>query len=160
MDISQITFVLSSVTAIAAIVCPVISTIIQVKSNERTKRFLSFSPRLYDSLRRLTEAYANYPRKAFIPCPDRTSEEEILFSSHSSYCALSSACFEIMSLVPSANLHRQIISLLSYMVQSAYATEESDQMFNDLSLYLSTCISSGVLPNKRLRHKVKVSQRK
>lgn len=159
MDISQITFVLTSVTALAAIICPVISTIIQVKSNERTKRFLSFSPRLYGSIRRFTEAYANYPRKAFMPCSESMTEDHILFSAKSSYCDLSSACFEIMSLVPNAELHRQIISLLSYMVHSAYATEESDQMFNDLSLYLASCISSGVLPKKRLRHKVKVSQR-
>lgn len=158
MDNLDLQTLLVQITAIAAIIGPVISTIIQVKSNERTKRFLSFSPRLYGSIRRLTEAYANYPRKAFMPCSESTTEDHILFSAKSSYCDLSSSCFEIMSLVPNAELHRQIISLLSYMVQSAYATEESDQIFNDLSLYLASCISSGVLPKNHRSHKG--SQRK
>lgn len=66
MDISVITLIITSFTALAAVIGPIISSVINVRSNERTKRFEQYSPQLYAAVRRFTGAYSPPPLYSFI----------------------------------------------------------------------------------------------
>lgn len=150
MDIAVISLVLTSATALAAVIGPIISSVITVRSNERTKKFEMYSPQVYAAVQRFTGAYAQFPRKADYSNVSDYGKAQISKDAAAAYRSFSASAYEVMSLLPNCEIHGQIISLLADLDGKKWAEAEQDKLFQALAESLARELSSGV-SNKKQR---------
>lgn len=154
-DISVITLFLSSATALAAVIGPIISSVINVRSNERTKRFEQYAPQLYAAVNRFSNAYSDYPR-ADDPAIANGRRSNITELAVFKLRELSAAAYDLISFIPDQRIHAQVIALLDSLRASQLASPSQDAMFQKLSALLAEELASQ-LSDKR---KAKRSRRK
>lgn len=141
MDITIISLVLSSVTALAAVIGPIVSSAITVRSNERTKRFEQYAPQQYAAVQRFSNAYSDYPRSNELSARNR-NREALLDSASYKYKELCAAAYGVMSFIASKEIHTQTIAFLESIQASELATPKEDAMFQELSALLSAELAS------------------
>lgn len=140
IDYSVVSAVMSSATAVIAIVAPVISSIITVRSQERMKRNELYTPRVYNALAEMSLRYSQLPRY-----PTATDDEAMraeyleALNKHREFMA---ACYTVMSLIPGEGIQQQITDLLSSFEGSLSPNSSHDKMYcklmNDINEYLRT----------------------
>lgn len=161
MTFQQLSFILTSVTALAAVIGPVISSVINVRSNERTKKYEMYAPKLYTAVQKLTEAYAKFPRKVDFNKTNDLGRGRLDNEYASALRVFCSAAYEIMSLLPSRELHEQIISFLAELEGKRCIGIEQDQKFQQLTESLAVELSAEFSPMKKcIARKAKRSSRK
>ncbi|MBE6976244.1 MAG: hypothetical protein E7439_03485 [Ruminococcaceae bacterium] len=140
IDYSVVSAVMSSVTAVIAIVAPIISSIVAAKSQERMKRNELYAPRVYDALAQMSLRYSLLPRISTATDSDAAHAEYLeALDRHSEFMA---SCYTVMSLVPGETIQEQITALLASFEGSLSPDRKQDKMFcqlmNDINEYLRT----------------------
>lgn len=133
MDIAIVSTVISGLTAIAALVAPAISAYITVKATERSKKFELYAPQAYGAVRKLTEAYSQFPRQSDYFKVSEYQKENLHFNYTKGYQAFSAAAYEVMSLICAPDIHNLLINLLKDMEGKHYTGELQDRAFQDIS---------------------------
>ena len=159
MGITEISLVLTSLTAIAAVLGPIISSVINVRSNERTKRDELYSPRVYEALQKLTEAFGKFPRYHEYARASELGRIAIAKEYTAAYKAFTSATYEIMSLLPNQDIHELSIALLADLDDLTCIVSDQDKQFQKLAKAIALELSSQVsLKKKRIPRKPKRSK--
>lgn len=158
MDFTIISLALTSFTALAAVIGPIISSIITVRSNERTKKCALYSPRVYDAVHKFTEAYAKLPRKADYDSRSDYGRSEMSLEYLSAFKAFTWAGYEVMSYLPNQEIHDQIIALIGILDGRHWVGPEHDKDFQKLAAILAIELASEVSPDKK--RKARKAQRK
>lgn len=140
IDWSIVSTVISSVTAVIAIVAPVISSIITMKSQERMKKHELYTPRVYDALAEMSLKYSQLPRRSTATDRDAYHVEYLeALNKHQEFMA---SCYTVMSLIPGEGIQQQITDLLNSFEGSLSPSGNQDKMFcllmNDINEYLRT----------------------
>lgn len=132
MSPSDITVIMTSVTAVAAIVAPVITAIYSAKSQERMKRAELYSPRVYDALAEMSKAYSQLSRGDDIT-DDAESATKARKKATIAYYEFVGAAYKVMSLIPKESIQAQISQLLTELEQYSYfPSERHDELFRHL----------------------------
>lgn len=149
MDISVITLILTSFTALAAVIGPIISSVINVRSNERTKRFEQYSPQIYASVHRFTEAYASFPRWVNYESANEYGRSDLSMKANSAYKEFSAASYEVIFFIPNAEIRDQITSLLAELEGIKWTSAEDDAKFQAITSALATELAAEVSQKKK-----------
>lgn len=161
MDFTIISLALTSFTALAAVIGPIISSIITVRSNERTKKCELYSPRVYDAVHKFTEAYAKLPRKADYDNGSDYRRHELALEYLSAFKDFAHAGYEVMSYLPNDEIHDQIVALIGILDGRRWIGPDHDKDFQKLAAVLALELASEVSPNKkRIARKTKMKGRK
>ena len=129
MSPSDITVIMTSVTALAAIVAPVITAIYSGKTQERMKRTELYSPRVYDALADMSKAYSQLSRGT-----DATDDvTKVHKNAMIVYYEFSCTAYKVMSLIPKEGIQNQISNLLTEIENYSYFPSElHDELFRQL----------------------------
>lgn len=131
MDIGIISIILSTATAIAAIVGPIISAWFTVRSNERMKHMELHAPHVYESLRKMIFHYSNMTR--LFECnsddPEDKRQHELRADADKKEFLL--ACYEVMSLIPCYDIHQKILTFMQTL-NYGYRLSEDEAEFQNL----------------------------
>lgn len=149
MDFNLIPTILTGFTALAAIICPTISTIITVRSNEKTKRYEIYAPKVYSCVQRLTDAFSSYQDVDNYYGYGNDQRRATEKAAADAYRELSSSAYELMSLIPDAALHRQVFAFLAAMDGLPGVSDKEKQLFHDLTLAISLKLASDVSKSKK-----------
>lgn len=141
MDITVVSLALTSVTALAAVIGPIVSSAITVRSNERTKRFEQYAPQLYTAVQRFSNAYSDYPRLSELAARNKNREALVDMAKYK-YKELSAAAYNVISFIPDEEIHAQTIAFLNSIQASELATPKEDAMFQELSALLAKELAS------------------
>lgn len=161
IDISVISLILSSITALAAVIGPVISSIINVRSNERTKRFELYSPQVFAAVRRFSDAYARIPRKRNFDSANEYGRIALNQEFIDSLKEFTAAAYEVASFIPNNQIHDRITVLLTDLKDAKWATEEHDRKFQELSASIAKELAAKFSPKKeRITRKSERNTRK
>lgn len=151
IDSLTVTQILTSLTALAAVIGPIVSAIITVRSNERAKRLDLYAPQLYAAVQKLSDTYAALPRKRNFQNTGTYQRTTINEESYLQYRAFSAAAYEVMALFSSPEIHTQIKALLESTKDVALIETKHDLAFQTLSEALADELSSWVVSGKH-RH--------
>lgn len=162
MDISVVTLILTSLTALAAVIGPIISSVITVKSNERVKRFEQYTPQLYAAVKRFTEAYSKFKRAMDYSGADKHRQEFLKGQAPEIYREFSAAAYDVISFVPNPEIHEMIIDLLSDLEYSWKVGTEEDKKFQEIAAAIAKDLSRemSLKSHKRISKHNKVSKSK
>ncbi|MBQ7001715.1 MAG: hypothetical protein IJN67_11850 [Oscillospiraceae bacterium] len=161
MDISLVTLVLTSLTALAAVIGPIISSIITIRSNERTKRFEIYSPQLYSAVRKFSDAYSRIPREAALKTYNEYGKTMLREKAVDAYQEFSSAAYEVISFIDDSDIHDQITNLLAELEKASFASPEYDHRFQKVMSAIAKKLSADFSPKKdRITSKAKRNSRK
>ncbi len=134
IDAATISLIMSSITAIAAIVAPTISAIMTIKSNEKIKQLELHSPKVYDAVNRMISSYSKMPR--LLDDFDTTEYDpernaQILQHVNSAFSDFRACCYEVIALIPNVEIHQQIASFIN-IVNLNYHLPEEEAAFREL----------------------------
>lgn len=161
MDLALISLILTSITAIAAVIGPIISSIINVRSNERTKRYEIYSVQIYAAVQKFTEAYSQFPRMADFEAASPQQRTVLSREAAAAYREFSAAAYAVMSFLPNPDIHGQAVLLLEDLDGSSWITIKHDQAFEQLSEQIALELAADASPKKnRIARKAKRSNRK
>lgn len=148
MDTTLLPTILASVSTLAAIICPTISAVITVRSNEKSKRYEIYAPKVYSCVQRLTTAFSAYQDvdNYYGYGNDQRSATEK--AAADAYRELSSSAYELMSLIPDAALHRKVSAFLDAMDGLPGVSDKEKQLFHELTLAISRELASHVSKTK------------
>ena len=152
MDITFVSHVMTSAIALAAVIGPIISSTITVKSNEKTKRFEQYAPQLYAAVHRFSNAYSDYPRLDD-PAANSGRRQALEEAASYKYRELSAAVYDVISFIPDETIHDHAISLLRAIRESKLITAEEDVMFQDLSALLAKELTSQLSAKRKSNHR-------
>ena len=141
MDLTVITHLLTSSVALAAVIGPIISSVITVRSNERTKRFEQYAPQQYAVVQRFSNAYSDYPHLSELAVRNKDRDALVDLAKYK-YKELSAAAYNVISFIPGEEIHTQTIAFLNSIQASELATPEEDAMFQRLSALLAEELAS------------------
>ena len=142
IDFSVVSLTLTSITALAAVIGPIISSVINVRSNERTKRFELYSPQLYAAVRRFSDAYAQIPRKRSFDSVNEFGRITLNQEAITAYKAFSASAYEVISFIPNNEIQDQIAVLLASLEEAKWASPEHDQQFQKLTATIAKELAS------------------
>lgn len=140
IDWPVVSTVVSSVTAVIAIVAPVATSILTIKAQERMKKMELYSPRVYDALAEMSLRYSRLIRGS----ASRSEEEWRTEYSEATnrLQEFRAASYTVMSLVPGKGIQKQILDLLNSFDHSLSPDKRQDEMFsqlmNDINEYMLT----------------------
>lgn len=136
METSQITLIMTSVTAIAAIIGPVITSVVAAISAERIKRVELYTPRSLDSLAEMAKLYIHLSRY-----DESKKGSNLTVIDDTAYRKFSASCYSVIPLVSNQKLRRQITDLLSAISRNHRCTNDTiDGAFDMLMLDLAKAI--------------------
>lgn len=129
---------LTSLTALAAVIGPVVSTCITIRSNERLRREELHTPKVYAAISQMISAFHGLHRQGDRVTHSGWDPEQRVRDSQSAYTAFSAACFDLMSLMPNEDIRGQ----LTYLLQSINSTgfqvsAEHEAVFNQIIAAIS-----------------------
>ena len=129
---SLISTIASTITAIIAIVAPVITSIFTAKSQERMKKMELFSPLIYDAVAELVKTYAEL--RQFVPPTEDSDAQYAFIEAATGRCnKFRAACFKVMSLVPTPQVQEHITNLLAEIGNTVLSPDSRhDQIFYQL----------------------------
>lgn len=131
-DWSQFSAIMSSVTAIVAIIAPVVTSRLTIKSQERVKKMELYNVRVYDALADMANAYASLDTRD-TSFGDEAEQRRLYLLSVEKCSNFRSTCLKIMSLVPVSAVRCKINLLLQDIGVSILSpTKEHDQIFYEL----------------------------
>lgn len=148
MDTTLLPTILASVSTLAAIICPTISAVITVRSNEKTKRYEIYAPKVYSCVQRMTAAFSSYQDVDIYNGYGNDQRRSAAKAASDSYRELSSSAYELMSLIPDAALHRQMFAFLAAMDGLPGVSDKEKQLFHELTLAISRELASHVSKTK------------
>lgn len=165
IETADIALIMSSITAIAAVIIPVISTAITLRHNEKLKRTELHSPKIYEAVNQLVGAYSNlmrYDDPNFSPPSGLSAEDHKGFirnrnqATYIQFMTFKTACYEIISLIPNAEIHNDLLALLVELERFHHCPdEEHDQLFYatlaKIALVISPKQSNTRKPNRTNR---------
>lgn len=159
MNTSDLVVLLSSVTAIIAVVAPVVSTLVTVKSNERIARLKLRIPQNYEAINRMVSAYSKLQdnnKCDYLADADDFQTRHRMLTEYHEFMA---AAYSLMTLVTNESIHQQIIELVASIKQNHYTVYvEDNEMFNKLICDITVELA---LVNKHVCHiKAKHKKRK
>lgn len=164
IETADIALIMSSITAIAAVIIPVISTVISLKHNEKVKQTELHSPKVYNAVNQLVTAYTNLMRYAdqdFINSNNSTSEEnkrahvENHKLSYGKFKVFKAACYDIITLIPNSEIQDDLLTYLSELENRGYRPEHLDtDNFHSILAKISLVISPAT-SKKRQRKRTK-----
>lgn len=155
METIDLPLLLTSLTALAAVVCPAISTCVTVRSNERSRRTELHAPKVYESVSRMISAFHLLHRQGDHVSYSGWDQETRLRHSRECFSSFSVACFEVMALLSCENIRSQLTGLLSSLTAAGYqASADHEAVFNqvvaDIAKELSCASSKYKLsPNRK-----------
>lgn len=149
IDISVVTLILTSFTALAAVIGPIISSVITVRSNERIKRFETYSPQMYSAVRNLSKAYSGLPRKADFEAASTYNRTVLSEEAPAKYREFSAAAYELMSLMPSSCVQNRTIDLLKELEKEKYVSEKQDGALQQLMNAIAGELAVSTLPKAK-----------
>ena len=119
MDSTQITIITGAVTTLAAILGPVISSVVTARTNKQIKRMEVFLPMLATAIENFTKCYS-----ALIHIS--TTNTSVLNSRTpaSRYYDLVQAGHKLLALLPSKSLRKEISTLLLSVESNGYLTND------------------------------------
>lgn len=138
-NIASITLIMSSITAIAAVVSPTIGSFISSRYQRKTKEIEIKLPAAYERLDNLVDAYgklcryggdySNYPEYPYQSSPSRFRAFRIAF-------------YQLLPLIPDREIHMRARSLISQISNgSGGSDEQTDTVFygiiEDIALHIS-----------------------
>lgn len=142
MTTVDLPLLLTSVTALAAVIGPVVSTCITIRSTERLRREELRAPKVYAAISQLINAFHGLHRQN-----DRVSHSGWDLEQHNkhireAYTTFSVACFEVMSLMNNEEIRDNLSALLDWICSSNfYVSAEHEctfhQVIADIALELS-----------------------
>ena len=148
MDTTLLPTILASVSTLAAIICPTISVVIAVRSNEKSKRYEIYAPKVYSCVQRLTTAFSAYQDLGNYYGYGNDQRRATEKAAADAYRDLSSSAYELMSLIPNAALHSQMSKFLDAMDGIPGVSDKEKQLFHDLTLAISRELASHVSKTK------------
>ena len=98
IDWSVVSAITSAVAAISAIVAPVITAVFTLRSQERIKKQELYSPRVYDALAEMSEAYSSLIRK---DCSGDDTDA-VYARGYERFGHFTASCYKVMALIPGA----------------------------------------------------------
>ena len=129
IDWSLISAIASSATAIAAVAAPVITNFFTLKHQERIKKLEVYSPRVFDAIEELTDAYS----KLSYFHEEGTSSTDAYDKLQSDAKAFSAICHRICALIPNKEIHAKATDLLADLEKRGYLTgQSSNKLFDQL----------------------------
>lgn len=156
MDISVISLILSSVTAIVAVIGPIVSSVITLKSNESLKRLDLYSPRVYEAAQKFMMLYSKIPRYEDLEWKTELEFSNACKKARGPIKEFIAAGYEVASLMPNENIQQNLLSLISKMQYRSSADEDTDVLFYDVIKSIAPTLA----PNKSKRKKCKSRQKK
>ena len=132
MDTAQLTIIASAITTTAAIIGPVLGSIVgSLITNHyslKTKRLELNYPQLLDTLDTLTRCYRDLPRAADPPLEGINKGVPL-----ARYYNFTHACHKILALTPMLSIRREITQLLSDLESANYyASAATDAKFSKI----------------------------
>lgn len=127
----QTTLLLSTVTALVAIIGPVFQSIYAARSAVKLKRMELYSPQLLSALALMSEKFMNLQRSDVPPDP------KVILGPDYHRCHLSfiSACHGVLVLVHRKSLRRRIVKLLDAIADNGGQTDA--KLLNDFTLLMN-----------------------
>lgn len=150
----------SAITAIVAIVAPVISTIINVRSNEQTRRMELYSPRVYDAVKRMTDNYSAFCRQQECMTDRYSSRTDAVWRFTQDYKKFLSSCYEVMSLIPDEKLHTLFLDFLCDLETRTAVTQEQDKAFHEISAAIADILKKGKSHRFKMKNHNRAEKRK
>lgn len=143
VDWSLVSAIISAVTALAAIIAPVVSAIYTVKSQARTKRMESYSARVYDALAELSRTYGALSRHSAYYDDDTEKQRQMYNLAVASAADFRAACYKVLSLVPGPVVQDKINHLLRHIGTNYFSPRRDDdriycELMDDINEYLLT----------------------
>lgn len=162
MDTGNLALILSSVTAIAAVIVPAITTAKTIKSNERMKRLELYSPRLFDAVKRMVDTYSQLKRSDQLDNPNGQELSESEKVESRILCSdFFAACCEVMSLIDNNQIQIKLSTLIDDLDSSPVIDSSSDYTFQQITAAIASEISGNKSkPEKPKNRKAKRSKRK
>lgn len=120
MTASEFFEALPTITAIVAIIAPVVSTALTLRSNERVKRLEISAPLMRSATTKLISAYAAI---------QRLSDGGEEYALNSQMATFRTACYELASLVPEPSLQTRIFAFSDSVLSNGLIcpSEEKDE---------------------------------
>lgn len=153
MSTIDLPILLTSITALAAVIGPVVSTCITVRSNERLRRDELYAPKLYSAISQVIVAFHRLHRKDDFITYAGWDLDLRTKSTYESYTNFSVSCFELMSLLPDEGIRSQLTDLLSVIGSAGFqVSPENEVAFNQIVSEISHFLSR---VSSKHRHAVK-----
>ena len=141
MDFEQLSLTLTTITAIAAILGPIISTIISIRSNRKLRKMEMYAPRIFQAVQKLSDAYSQFPRKADYEATSDIQRPGLVKKSASAHRALIAAAYELMSLIADDDIHAHVNVLIASLEGHKFATSEHDKKYQSLTSAIALNVS-------------------
>lgn len=151
IETTDIALIMSSITAIAAVIIPVISTAITLRHNEKIKRTELHSPKIYDAVNQLVITYFNLlhygdPDTKYKPWTtieeSRANKEAFSDLKFSRFKPFKIACYNVLSLISDETVHREILELINTLEERFQnPDQDTDAAFERVLLRISKATS-------------------
>lgn len=137
IDTTQFTVIMTSLTALAAIVMPVVNSIVSTRSAERIKRTELYVPCALTALTEVADAYLSLVVLGDNGEPPAADAWHIL----PSYRHFSVACYKIIPLVKKRRIRKQVTHFLTTIQRNQYCRDaQIDLAFDDLMIILADSV--------------------
>lgn len=140
IDWSVVSAITSAVAAISAIVAPVITAVFTLRSQERIKKQELYSPRVYDALAEMSEAYSSLIRKDY----SGDDSNAVYARGYERFGHFTASCYKVMALIPDEDIHSKISALLMDR-QTAFPSAWHDTAFLEIMSDINASLHSGKL---------------
>lgn len=138
IDWSVVSAITSAVAAISAIVAPVITAVFTLRSQERMKKQELYSPRVYDALAEMSEAYSSLIRKDY----SGEDMDTVYMRALEKFSHFTASCYKVMALIPDEDIHGKISKLLMDQ-QTVYPSVLHDAAFLEIMADINASLHSG-----------------
>lgn len=148
MTANEITLIISSVTALTAIIAPIVSAHMSARSLERQKRIELRDPLAYEALNEFVHAYSNLNAATDAYFYIRNQDA---FSSNANYRAFVVACHNLIPFIPDKNLQKELCEFMDMLLTAGKcSSRETDERFDYITIRIGAALaSSSKRPFKR-----------
>lgn len=141
MTANEITLIITSATALAAIIVPTVTTYISTRSAERMKRIDLRDPRAYDALNEFVKTYSNLNAT---PGSYSYLDTKDTWGIHAGYKSFVVACHNLLPFINNQALQLEICQFMQLILSNGKSTnQEIDKKFDQLTIRIgSTLVQS------------------
>lgn len=138
MTATEITLIISSVTAFFAIIVPVITAHISTRSAERMKQIELRDPLAFEALSEFTKSYSDLHS---VPEAYSYLQSKDGWEINAGYRSFIKACHKLLPLVPDSSLQHELCQFMQAILSNGKTTNRSiDQQFDQLTIRLGAAL--------------------
>ena len=137
MTISDVISIVTQITAITALLTSAVTTVCTIRSQERIKKAEIYSPRLYEALANMAQAYSRLTRGDALSESER-EHQSVYIRAASAYYEFSSAAYTVVAVISDKEIRSEITKLIAEIRDCSFIPNcLHDEMFCNIMVAIS-----------------------